>query len=370
MKWIAVTALAFSGCSAPAAPQETRVVIGGDTHFGESYRVSDLSDKTAVDLHGYDWSLVRLRPLLARADFTLVNLETPLTLSRDQALEGKDYVHWSDPEKAPTALSMAGIDAVGLANNHTLDMGQQGLADTLASLDRHTIARVGAGPTKALATAPLLKTLTLSGGKSMTLAVFAMFEERPEYVDKFHFYASETAAGVAKLDTAYFARQVRELRARIPTAFVIAYPHWGQNYQWRSKKQKIEGRALIDAGADMVIGSHAHCLQEIEAYRGKWILYGIGNLMFNAPGRFAEHRDVLPYGAAVELAFTDASAGQPLVRLYPFRSDNSVTGFQPTPATRQEVDRILASLEAHSRNRLHAAAVESSLGTTILLPRQ
>ena len=75
------------------------------------------------------------------------------------------------------------------------------------------------------------------------------------------------------------AVQVVALRREDPTVFVIAFPHWGRDYEQITANQRRLGRALVDAGVDLVIGHGAHLLQGLELYRGRWIAYGIGNFV-------------------------------------------------------------------------------------------
>lgn len=326
-----------------------RFLVGGDTNFAESYDIQqDGNGSTSVSRYGYGHSLARLAPLLTRADYTVLNLETPLTQARTSSLEGKDYLHWSDVDKAPQQLRAHGVDAVGLANNHTLDFGMRGLRDTFESLRRHDIKWFGAGDNAYDAALPLIITAPTDDGRDRHIAVFGLFEHRRRYDEQYHFYASPKGGGANRLDIAGFTRMVRRYRRRHPSLFVIAYSHWGRNYAWRTEGQADKARALIDAGADMVIGHHAHTLQEIEFYRGRWILYGIGNFMFNAPGRFAQHPDILPNGLAVELLFPKDRRAPPEPRLYPILSNNLITNYQPRPTDSQEFQRVFETLARRS----------------------
>jgi poly-gamma-glutamate capsule biosynthesis protein CapA/YwtB (metallophosphatase superfamily) len=358
--------LLMSAADAPAqdalSAVNSTILIGGDTHFGDNYFMhADGRSKSAAASGPLDYqkSLAHLEPLIAQSGFTFVNLETPLSGPLPGAPSDKTYVHWTDPDKAGETLAQTGIDAVGLANNHAYDQGEAGLRETLVELSRSKIAYAGAGLTLDQAQAPVLVDIALPQGGKRRLAIFAMFEERRAYRDQFDAYAGAAKPGVAPIDLARFAGQVKELRSQDPDVFVIAFPHWGRNYSWARKKQIRLGRALIDAGADMVIGQHGHNLQEIERYKGKWVLYGIGNFLFNAPGRYADHPDVIPFGLAVELRFDRGNATPPAVLLHPILSDNKVSGYQPRPATADEAAAILSTLIARPASKgLSATLVE------------
>jgi len=346
------------------------VMIGGDTHFGENYASrksfgGPLGNGQNVDYgRGFFW----LKPLLERAMWKVVNLETPLSSASNETRLDKEYVHWAHAEHAGRALAAGGINAVGLANNHVLDQGPQGLKKTFSTLNRYGIAAFGAGLELSQAQAPLVRKVSLPERQARTVAIFGMFEVRRDYREKLDFYADTKKLGVAPIDVAAFAKQVSVLRKTDPNAFVIAYPHWGKNYTWASDAQVEIGHALIDAGADIVIGHHAHTLQEIERYKSKWIIYGIGNFIFNAPGRYSKYPSSLPFSLVVELVFGGDPTAIPRVKLHPFLSDNLQTRYQPRPASADEALIIMGAIRARPHSKGFAAElVDDSLGTKAIL---
>ncbi|GAA3742200.1 poly-gamma-glutamate capsule biosynthesis protein CapA/YwtB (metallophosphatase superfamily) [Sphingorhabdus rigui] len=346
------------------------VVIGGDTHFGENYASrksfgGPWGNGQNVDYsRGFFW----LKPLLDRAMWKVVNLETPLSSALNETRLDKEYVHWAHAENAGRALAAGGINAVGLANNHVLDQGPQGLKKTFSTLNRYGIGAFGAGMDLSQARAPLVRKISLAERRARTVAIFGMFEVRRNYREKLDFYADTNKLGVAPIDVAAFAKQVSVLRKTDPNAFVIAYPHWGKNYMWATDTQVEIGHALIDAGADIVIGHHAHTLQEIERYKSKWILYGIGNFIFNAPGRYAKYPSSLPFSLVVELVFGGDPTAIPRVKLHPFLSDNLQTRYQPRPASADEARIIMGAIRARPHAKGFAAElVDDSSGTKAIL---
>lgn len=345
--------------SAPA--RQHRVLIGGDTDFAESYSFNDEGRRTtATAKYGYSHSLAMLAPLMRRAQHTVLNLETVFTRKRDLDGPKKEYRHWSDGERAGRQLRRHGVDAVSLANNHTLDYGARGLNDTFKALEKNGIQGFGAGSNEDEAAEPYIFSIPSQQGQPRRVAIFGMFEYRHSYDTRHGFYAEEDQAGANRLDIDALARQIRRQRREDPSLFVIAFPHWGGNYSWRTEEQAEMGRAMIEAGADMVIGHHGHCMQEVEPYRGKWILYGIGNFMFNSPGRFDRSPDILPYGLAVELIFDTGTAAYPDIHLYPILSDNQVTRYQPRPAnsrhSRIAFEALRARVSPDLRDRLSLEA--------------
>jgi poly-gamma-glutamate capsule biosynthesis protein CapA/YwtB (metallophosphatase superfamily) len=327
----------------PAWAEKTTLVFTGDTAFGESYRIRPEQQAALLGDNRYLPSMKALVPLLGGAREVLVNLETPLALPNDSAPTGKDYIHWADPEKAVAALKAAGVTAVGLANNHTMDQGAKGLDETLAVLGKAGISTWGAGRHLEAAEKPLLWSVPLGKGTT-PVAVFFGFEYRRNYDEQFDFYAGANTPGVLTLDPERLKTQIRSLRAKIPGLTVIAFPHWGKNYAWKTEEQTRSARELVDAGADLVIGHGAHQLQEIELYKGKWVLYGLGNFVFHSPGRYSS-RGAPPYGLVARLDLEE-TAGTPkkTLRLYPIQCDNTVTGFRTRPVNPQEFTEMQALL--------------------------
>lgn len=327
----------------PARAEKATVVFTGDTAFGESYRIRPEQQAPLLGDNRYLPSMKALVPLLGGAREILVNLETPLSLPNDSAPVGKDYIHWASPEKAVAALKAAGVTAVGLANNHTMDQGSKGLEETLATLGKAGIAPGGAGPHLEAAEKPLLWRVPLEKGTT-PVAVFFGFEYRRNYDEHFGFYAGKKTPGVTTLDPVRLKAQIRSLRAKIPGLTVIAFPHWGKNYAWKTDEQTRSARELVEAGADLVIGHGAHQIQEIELYKGKWILYSLGNFVFHSPGRYSS-RGAPPYGLVARLELEEkGETPQMTLRLYPIQCDNSVTGFRTRPVTPKEFAEMQALL--------------------------
>ncbi|MDQ4086513.1 MAG: CapA family protein [Pseudomonadota bacterium] len=323
---IAAAATPFLLHRRPIAGPGYRLFLGGDVHHGENYV---RSGRRIAAQYGYDHSFTHVRPLIARAHYALVNMETPATSIEQSPLTGKHFLHRTHPEEAPAALARHGIRAGGLANNHSMDYGAQGLLDTFAALLRHRIRIFGAGRNLAEAEIPLTLRIPTAGERRQHVAVFGMFEYRADFDLAHNFYATPSRPGVAKIDVRRFEQLVRTYRDRFENLYVIAFPHWGKNYAWRTPEQRELGRGLIDAGADIVFGHHGHNFQEIERYRGKWIFYGIGNFIFNSFGRWTEFPTMPPYGLLVEMDFALDGSRNPIARLYPILVDNPRTNYQP-----------------------------------------
>jgi len=349
---VCVIALGVYGCRSgdtsgdPVRTGQIHILFAGDTAFGESYQrvIVQQKGEDILRTRGYDHGFAGLLPLLKRADRVVANLETPVTSLPASPLAGrKSYLHWSDIHAAPAALAKHNIKHLSLANNHTMDYGLQGLEQTLDVLRQNSLETFGAGASAADAARPLALSYELNGSPLRVL-VAAGFEYRPVYDRAFRFYASKDKGGVNAWSIPRAAAQIRSLRGKNPEAFIIAFPHWGKNYQWKTTGQTALAHALIDSGADLVLGHGAHRLQEIEMYRDRWIIYSLGNFVFNAPGRYAEH-DGPPFSLAALMAVTEEKwEFDCALSLYPVMSDNRITGYQPRFATKKEFDTLYQSI--------------------------
>ncbi|MED1953891.1 CapA family protein [Brevibacillus centrosporus] len=236
--------------------------------FAGDVMMSGNVEKTLQE-KGYDYAFSHVSPLFLTDDYTIVNLETPIT-ERGTPSDNKAFVYKSSPLAVP-AMKQAGIDAVNLANNHTLDQGTEGLLDTLAALENHQIDYVGAGKDDARAYAPVY--IEKNG---IRVALLGFSRVIPEY----SWYAGKNKPGLAATyDPALAVQSIEEAQAGADVVIVIA--HWGkEKVDDPIEHQTTLARTFIDAGADLVIGGHPHVLQGFEKYQDKWIAYSLGNFIF------------------------------------------------------------------------------------------
>jgi poly(3-hydroxybutyrate) depolymerase len=330
-------------------PAHLRVLFGGDTNHGESYQeeYGKTSEGNILEKKGYDHGLGQLSRLLQSVDYRILNLETPLTTKHDSPLAGKDYLHYSDPVKSPAAFQRFGPVAYSLANNHTLDQGAAGLADTSAALSVAGAQSFGAGKSLAEAVKPLIQNCRVDD-HDFTLAVFGTFEYRKNYDEDYHFYARTNRPGVAPVDVPAVQKAIAELKRYAPDAFVVYFMHWGDNYQWKSADQVKTAQALRVAGVDLLIGHGAHTMQEVEHDKDGWIFYSLGNFLFNARGRYTAHK-ASPYSLPLVVDFSMQNGHlQTGLRVYPILSDNQITDYQPRFVTSQELGEINTMLSEKS----------------------
>jgi hypothetical protein len=208
-----------------------------------------------------------MRHLVSSADIAIANFENP---APDQFRYHTSGTNFSADPKLIAGLANAGIDWVGLANNHIRDAGATGILQTIANLRERGIAAGGAGKDIAAARKPSI--LEAGGTKVALLAYDTIARGYTAGPDRAG--SARMSAGVVKADVA---------KARMAGAqVVIVFPHWGTEYDPTPfRGQQTLARAALDAGADMVIGNHAHWAGAMEVYKGKPIWYALGNFVFD-----------------------------------------------------------------------------------------
>src|SRR5699024_8554310 len=153
-------------------------------------------------------------------------------------------------------------------------------SSTLTALSNAGIEYMGAGFNLQDAQTPAR--IALPNSKSnKTIAFHSSFQWSNRYDSEYKFYAGTTTPGTANLNN-------ESIQTSLITThtFHVAFPHCGKNYSWRTDKQRSLAHSLLNRGFSTVIGHGAHCLQEIEFHKNKWISYGLGNGIFIANGRF------------------------------------------------------------------------------------
>ena len=208
---------------------------------------------------------------MQQADLMCLNNEFTYS-TNGSPLEGKAYTFRANPNRVEV-LEELGVDVVGLANNHVYDYGKQALLDTFATLEEAGIPYVGAGHNLEEAMEPYY---TEIDGKTIAIVAASRAEK-----NKMTPQATETEPGILRCyDTELFLQEIAE--AKEQADFVIAFVHWGTEYSTVLEEVQLStGKEYLDAGADVVIGAHSHCLQGVEYYEGKPIFYSLGNYWFN-----------------------------------------------------------------------------------------
>lgn len=274
------------------------VAVGGDVHFEGMLRTKlDASPGTVLE---------PVAGVLGRSDVAIVNLETAITTGGTPA-PGKQFT-FRAPATAFQALKAAGVDVASMANNHGMDYGEEGLRDSLAASKAAGFPVIGIGADAAEAYRPW--TTTVKGTK---IAVIGATQVLDDHLIE-AWTATDSKPGLASAKNApRLVQAVREARGRAD--IVIVNLHWGQELnECATPVQRELAGQLVGAGADAVVGGHAHVLQAGGYLRGKYVHYGLGNFVFyNSGGRTAQ-------SGVLELTFD------------PARKDRPVTAAQWRPA--------------------------------------
>jgi hypothetical protein len=208
-----------------------------------------------------------MRDLISGADLAIANFENPAPDNFRWHTTG--VVFSADPTMID-GLANAGIDWVSLANNHIGDAGRAGLLQTIENLEERGIAASGAGANQAQARRPAMLE---AGGQTIA---FLGYDTVARY-----YFASASGAGSAQM-TAETCRQDIAAARDAGADVVIVFPHWGTEYDATPfGSQQTLARRCIDAGADMIIGNHAHWAGAVEIYDGRPIWYALGNFVFD-----------------------------------------------------------------------------------------
>jgi poly-gamma-glutamate capsule biosynthesis protein CapA/YwtB (metallophosphatase superfamily) len=261
---------------APPAEQPITLAFGGDVHFEGA-----LGERLANDPSS---ALTPIAGILGAADLAMVNLETAVT-TRGVAVP-KEF-NFRAPPEAFAALDAAGIDVATMANNHGMDYGMQGLEDSMAAAKAAGFPVVGIGREADEAFAA--RTFTVKGQKVAVIGATQVLDSSL----KAAWSAGDGKPGLASAyDTQRLVAAVERARSRHDT--VVVFLHWGQ--QGNScplARQRELARRLVDAGADVIVGSHAHVLLGGGRMGKAYVHYGLGNFAFYARGGLGAQTGVL-----------------------------------------------------------------------------
>ena len=289
-------------------PRTFTVTVAGDTTLGstDALRKRDDCFEKVAEAKGYAWFFSGLEPLFAADDLTLVNFEGTLT---ERTVKKEKKFNFKAPAEYAAILTEGSVEAVNVANNHTLDYGEEGRTDTIANLEAAGLVVSGNGQ---------LGIFERDGVKvGMTGYCFPYKNSKKD-----------------------ITKDVQALR-KAGCQIVIASFHWGSEYRADfTAEQRSIGRAALAAGADVVVGHHPHVVQGVEQREGRYILYSLGNLVFGG-NVDPDDRDAL----AARLTFTvyEDHADEPKLTLVPLRltEQEKGTDYRPVPAEGAEAERIV-----------------------------
>ncbi len=315
----------FFGGGAGASDVIT-ITATGDVTLGGNMRDNPSSNiyTRALDAHGGDLSyfFANLYDVFSADDLTLVNFEGTLTGVTQPAVSN-EFCFRADPSHV-LALSLSGIEAVSLENNHIMDFGQAGFDDTVAALESQGIVWAGDGH------------MGLYTVRGVRIGMLAYQTFNGAYADLFERVPLEIAQ----------AKQLCDI--------VIVSYHWGAEKDYAPNSNQIKlGRLTIDAGADLVLGHHSHRVNPIESYNGHYIVYSLANCCFSGN---AQPDDMDTFIFQIRFTVENGQAVSSAFRIIP-ASISSVTGasgrssgdndFAPTPfepgsaAAQRVIDKLI-----------------------------
>lgn len=248
------------------------IAAAGDINLGRTVGAK-------IDSAGGDYSkpFSDIEKVFKSRDIVFANLELPLTNSNESLDENGKIVLKSSP-KAVNGLKYAGFNMLSIANNHIMDFYDQGLKDTIKTLETSKISYVGAGKNCKEARKPAF--FEKNGLKIAFLAYTEMAEIVFKGTPFIKFAAGESSYGVAsfKLEDIVFDVKAAKKDADI----VLVSLHWGVEYVYNLREDQQEiAHKIIDSGADGILGHHPHRMKGVEIYKGKPIIYSMGNLIFD-----------------------------------------------------------------------------------------
>ncbi len=253
-----------------ASGEEIVMDFTGDINFMDGCGCMNYIEKNGGIEAGFSENLLEE---LRAADLCMMNNEFAYS-TRGAPLPGKSYTFRADPKKTEYLFAL-GTDIVGLANNHIFDYGEEALLDTLDTLDAVGMPHVGAGRDLADASRPVY---FIMNGRKIAFTAATQIERSANYTRA----ATEDSSGVLKtLDPAHYCEVLREAKANAD--FVVAFVHWGTEGKFEYEGDQAElARQFAEAGADVIIGGHTHCLQGIAYVEDVPVIYSVGNFWFSS----------------------------------------------------------------------------------------
>lgn len=239
--------------------------------------VGDIYPREGITAKAYDEGGIdrvvhtSYQKIINESDLLVGNLECAITDNKD-AVASKSFTFRIEP-KHTKILSDAKIDVVTLANNHSMDYGKDALIDTINNLNKYNISYFGVGDNTLDAIKPLEK--YINGRRYLFFAGSGVVPDH-------NWFATNDTFGMSN---GYHAEEIcnsiKKEKKKDPNCICIAYMHWGEEKNLNiTERQESVGKKLVDAGADLVIGSHPHIFQKIEYYNNVPIIYSMGNFIY------------------------------------------------------------------------------------------
>lgn len=280
----------------PSPPPSFTVAASGDIliHTPLADQAADDAKASGADRFDFRPIFAGVRQTLSAADLAICHLETPLARPEGPY---SSYPAFNVPPQLTQTLRDVGYDTCSTASNHTLDMGVTGVTRTLDTLDAAGLKHTGSARSAAEQATPLI--LTVKGVRVAQLS----------YAYGFNGIAIPSGKPwiVNQIDPAAILDAARRARAAGAHVVIVSL-HWGIEYQHKptDEQKQIARTLLADPAVDLIVGHHAHVTQPFERVNGKWVVYGMGNLV----ARHDEPRGSTEEGMIARFRFTRDGAGR------------------------------------------------------------
>ena len=302
-----------------SSPVSLTLSVVGDCTLGTDETFDyDTSLNAYYENYGADYFLQNVKDIFSTDDLTIANFEGTLTDSDER--EDKTFA-FKAPASYASILTGGSVEAVNTANNHSHDYGEQSFDDTLAALDDAGIVHFGYDETAVM---------DVKGIKVGLVGIYELYDhlEREQQL-------KDNIAKV-KADGAQL---------------IVAIFHWGNETETvPDSNQTTLGRIAIDEGADLVCGHHPHVLQGIETYKGKNIVYSLGNFCFGGNSSPSD-MDTMIYQQTFTID-ADGVKKNNVTNIIPCSISSAAydgyNNYQPTPAEGDEATRILGKINERS----------------------
>lgn len=294
----------------------TLSVVGDCTLGTDEYFDYDTSLNAYYENYGADYFMANVKSIFSKDDLTIANFEGTLTESTER--EDKQFA-FKAPASYANILTAGSVEAVNTANNHSHDYGEESFNDTLKALDTANILHFGYDET------------TVTEVKGVKVGLVGIYELNDHLGRE-----EQLKQNIAK---------VKQDGAQL----IVVIFHWGnEKEEVPDENQKTLGHLAIDEGADLVCGHHPHVLQGIEEYKGKNIVYSLGNFCFGG-NAYPSDMDTIIF----QQTFTIDQNGvkdDNVTNIIPcsISSDSDYNNYQPTPAEGEEATRIMQKIQKRS----------------------
>ena len=294
----------------------TLSVVGDCTLGTAEYFDYDTSLNAYYENYGADYFMANVKSIFSKDDLTIANFEGTLTESTER--EDKQFA-FKAPASYANILTAGSVEAVNTANNHSHDYGEESFNDTLKALDTANILHFGYDET------------AVTEVKGVKVGLVGIYELNDHLGRE-----EQLKQNIAK---------VKQDGAQL----IVVIFHWGnEKEEVPDENQKTLGHLAIDEGADLVCGHHPHVLQGIEEYKGKNIVYSLGNFCFGG-NAYPSDMDTIIF----QQTFTIDQNGvkdDNVTNIIPcsISSDSDYNNYQPTPAEGEEATRIMQKIQKRS----------------------